>query len=119
MRHRSGHVERGSAVELPPDAGAGRNGMQARRSALSYAKRGLTMDYWDLRVIGADNDAKTAEPISQKQADEINDMLKELGMDAEAKKRFLKFAEADSVSKIQAHNFEKCLRALEQKRRQA
>lgn len=117
MRHSGGHVDRSSAVELPPDTGAGRNGMQARRSSSSYAKRGLTMDYWDIQVKNSDNDGRTAEPITKEQADQIRDLITEIGMDKEAKDRFLKFAEAKTIPQIQRHNFDRVMQALERKRR--
>jgi hypothetical protein len=120
MRHRDGHVERSSAVELPPDEGFGRNGMQARRSSSSYAKRGLTLDYWDILTKGADNDAKTAEPITPEQADQIRDILTESGSSPNDQ-RFLKWLKknynVDSIGRIQRQQFADIFSALEERRR--
>lgn len=115
--HRDGHTIE-SERYMPPDPGPGRNGAQAIGSAESYARRYMTLALWDLVARNADDDAATAECISREQADTINALISECGMDQDAKKRFLKFAEADSVSKIQQHNFDRCVKALEQKRRQ-
>lgn len=120
MRHRSGHVDRGSSVEMPPDSGPGRNGMQARRSASSYAKRGLTLDYWDIVTKGADNDANTAEPITQAQADAIRDLLVDMGS-TPSDGKFLAWLKkhfgADSINRIQRHQFEQIMQGLEDRRK--
>lgn len=116
MRHRDGHVDRSSSVEMPPDTGAGRNGMQARRSSSSYAKRGLTLDYWDLLSVGADNDGATAEPLSREQVDHLTELLEFLEMKKDDS-AFLKFAEVASFSKIQRPQFDRILAGLQKKAR--
>lgn len=118
LTHKGGHSKQ-SRMQLPPDSGAGRNGLQAIGSSRSYGKRYLALDILNIVTEGADDDGKTAEPISQDQADTINALISELGMDAEAKQRFLKYAGgAKSVALIQRNQYERCVAALERKRRE-
>lgn len=123
LSHRGGHSET-STLQMPPDTGAGRNGMQARGSASSYAKRYLTLDKWNIITAEerADNDAATAEPISQEQADNINTAIAALELDKTQKERYLKWIPATSVSAIQRNLYERATRGLkdiERKKREA
>lgn len=52
--------ERSSTYSLPPDAGPGRNAIQARGSARRYAKRYITDDLCNVVRRGKDDDAKGA-----------------------------------------------------------
>lgn len=114
--HRSGHqIE--SERYMPPDPGPGRNGAQAIGSGESYARRYMTLGLWDLVAQNADDDGATAESITRDQADNINGLISEIGMDTKRKQKFLELAHANSVSKIQRNQYEMCIIFLEQARR--
>lgn len=122
LAHRGGHSVRSTRF-MPPDTGAGRNGMQAIGSASSYAKRYLTLDAWNIVTVGQDNDGGTAESISDDQYQTIKNMLDELGLSATGMKNFLQFAQAKSIQEIQAYRYDEVVlrlkEKLEQKRRGA
>lgn len=122
LMHRSGHSIKSTRF-MPPDTGAGRNGMQATGSAESYAKRYLTNGVWNLVTVGQDNDGTRAEPITQEQIDQVRDLLAEIGSSPNDA-RFLKwlrenFNGVDSIGRIQQPQFHDVMRGLEQRRRTA
>lgn len=114
LKHRDGHSQT-STLLMPPDTGAGRNAMQARGSASSYAKRYMTLDIWDIITGGQDDDANGAECISDAQCDEIEKLLDESGADV---KRFLLHFKAEAVHKVQRRDFAEAVSMLKQKARQ-
>ena len=122
LTHRAGHCER-STRHMPPDTGAGRNGMQAIGSASSYAKRYLTLDMWNIVCEGADDDAKSTGYVSQKQADEIADALAQIGYttssNPEGLSKFLSIIPAKTVREIPAACYRMCMVQLQAKARQA
>lgn len=75
-----GHTEV-NRITLPPDKGPGRNELQARGSTNSYAKRYLTEDFCKLVRAGADDDGVRGGTryISEEKADELRDMIREVG----------------------------------------
>jgi hypothetical protein len=74
LTHRGGHSIT-SERYCPPDAGPGRNETQAIGSGESYGRRYLTKSIWNIVTIGADDDANTADPISEEQALTLRGML--------------------------------------------
>ncbi len=113
LHHEAGHVMP-STMTLPPDAGAGRNAMQAIGSAHSYAKRYLTLDIWNIITVETDDDGQATGYISDAQLGVITDMLSACGIDTnEARKSaFLKFAGAKIVGEIKAKDYDRVMVAL-------
>jgi hypothetical protein len=106
LSHAAGHSER-STRQMPADTGAGRNAMQAIGSASSYAKRYLTLDVWNIVTGGADDDANSADPITQEQAWGVRDMLDTLAMTPPRLAKFWAWAEATAPENIQRRNYER------------
>lgn len=78
--------ERTSTYSLPPDAGPGRNAIQARGSARRYAKRYITDDLCNVVRKGKDDDARGAMEalIDPTQIAELDKLLKETKSDEAA-----------------------------------
>ena len=70
--------ERTSTYSFPPDAGPGRNQLQARGSARTYAKRYIADDLCNVVRKGRDNDGRGAieELIDATQIKELSDLIK-------------------------------------------
>ena len=76
----SGHFEE-SEVELPPDSGPGRNGLQAIGSAQSYAERYLLKGAFALVMIGEDNDGRSADAyLNEEQINNIQTLIEKNGI---------------------------------------
>lgn len=118
VTHRAGH-SRTSSMMMPPDAGAGRNAMQARGSASSYAKRYLTKDFWNIITVGEDDDAKAVGFIDDAQLSKITDMLSaiEESMSAEARplvaSEFLKYMGVKVVREIKKADYARAMNGLQ------
>jgi hypothetical protein len=118
LAHIAGHSKM-SEITLPPDAGPGRNTLQAIGSSRSYAKRYLLCDLLNIVTEGIDDDAHSIGFVSQQQADAILDLLAELGIDKDPARqsKFLEYMGAKSVSEIHARDFKRAVTALESARR--
>ncbi len=115
LAHSAGH-HKTSRLQLPPDAGAGRNALQALGSALTYAKRYLTCDLFNIVTVGLDDDATSGDFLSQKRVDNIEDMIQECG--EQVRGPFLTFVGAKAVSEIQNGGYTAAINYLVAKRRQ-
>ena len=67
LTHKAGHSIT-SERYCRPDPGPGRNDTQAEGSGESYGRRYLTLAIWNIVTVGADDDANSADPISDEQA---------------------------------------------------
>lgn len=112
ISHRGGHAEK-DELTLPLDTSGSKNNLQAMGSTISYAKRYMIENAFNIIREGADDDAKTSFPITPEQAKQISDLVKETKSD-EAK--FLAFSEADKIENIQTKNFDKVLNMLNSKK---
>jgi hypothetical protein len=72
--------------------------------------------FFNIIEVGEDNDGNgaTAKPITQKQADELNDLLTEIGGDEKA--RFLRWAGVEKLADVSAAKFETGMKVLLTKR---
>lgn len=115
LSHRAGHSEE-KRLALPIDNGPGRNSIQAMGSTVSYGRRYLTKMFFNIIEVGEDNDGNGApgKPITQKQADELNDILDEIGSGEKA--RFLKWAGVEKLADVTAAKFETGMKVLLGKR---
>lgn len=80
LAHAAGH-EKTSRLQLPADAGPGRNGLQALGSALSYAKRYLTCDLFNIVTVGQDDDASSVGFIGEREVNLLQRVILTVGVD--------------------------------------
>jgi hypothetical protein len=97
LTHLAGHSIT-SERYCPPDAGPGRNDIQAQGSGDSYGRRYLTLGVWNVVTIGADDDANSADPISREQADDVHQWLELLAMPPTQVERFWGWVGPPAVS---------------------
>jgi hypothetical protein len=118
----SGHGwERSSTYTFPPDAGPGRNALQARGSARRYAKRYIIDDLCNVVRKGKDDDARGAMEalIDATQIKELVTLIKATASD---EANFLKMmvTGAESLQDIRQRDFPRLIMALrERKQRRA
>ena len=118
LRHVAGHEELSTMV-LPPDAGPGRNGLQAIGSSHSYGKRYLACDILNIVTQAQDDDGEAAGYVSDGQLETICTLLSDLKLPPERVQKFLQFARADRVEHIRAADYARCVEALQKIQRQA
>jgi hypothetical protein len=109
--------ERTSTYTLPPDAGPGRNALQARGSSRRYAKRYIVDDLCNVVRKGKDDDAKGAMEalIDTTQIKELLDLIKATATDEQA---FVKtmVSGAVEVQDIRQRDFPRLIMALREKK---
>ena len=113
LTHRAGHC-RTSERFCRPDPGPGRNDIQAEGSGESYGRRYLTLAVWNIVTVGADDDADSADPISDERAMDIQTMLDFLAMEPKQLAGFWRWCAApeNKVSAIQRKDYERVHREL-------
>lgn len=118
LSHRAGHHEEKRLI-LPVDKGPGRNDIQAMGSTVSYGRRYLTKMFFNIIEVGEDNNGagSPAQKISQKQADELNDLLTEIGGNERAK--LLKWAGVEKLADVPLAKFDRAMEALLKRRANA
>ena len=101
-------------MQLPPDAGPGRNGLQAIGSSRSYGKRYLACDILNLITEGADDNGNSVGFITDQQYDALLTLMAQCGMDqsVERKAAFLTYMKAKTLAEIQRRDFRKAEEAL-------
>jgi hypothetical protein len=112
LSHRDGHSEE-TTMHLPVDTSGSKNAVQAVGSSTSYGKRYTASALLNLTSRGEDDDGKSAAgaaTITQKQADDLNDLLEANGKD---RKAFLKWAKVERLEEIPAANYDACVKAIE------
>src|SRR5580698_1194102 len=109
--------ERSSTYTLPPDAGPGRNALQARGSSRRYAKRYIVDDLVNVVRKGKDDDARGAMEalIDATQVKELVTLIKATATDEAA---FLKVmvSSATTLEDIRQRDFPRLLMALREKK---
>jgi hypothetical protein len=112
--------ERSSTYSLPPDAGPGRNALQARGSSRRYAKRYIVDDLCNVVRKGKDDDARGAMEtlIDATQIKELDELIKAT---ATAEMTFLAtmVSGAESLQDIRQRDFPRLIMALKAKQRKA
>jgi hypothetical protein len=104
LTHSAGHAKT-SEMRLPPDAGPGRNALQALGSSRSYGKRYLACDMLNIVTEGQDDDGKKACPLSDDELSNVRNMLEACHITGPRLKSFLEFADAPQVELIQRHRY--------------
>jgi hypothetical protein len=109
--------ERTSTYTLPPDAGPGRNALQARGSSRRYAKRYIVDDLVNVVRKGKDDDARGAMEalIDAKQIKELVDLIKATATDEAV---FVKtmVSGAETLQDIRQRDFPRLIMALREKK---
>lgn len=125
IAHKDGHSEATSLSAQVDDSGS-KNAIQALGSATTYLQRYTLKAALGLAV-SADDDAQSVQRrdespaaatqadgyITDAQADEIANLLIEVGVDIE---RFLQYMKVESISDIPASEYKRAITALESKR---
>lgn len=110
--HRAGHSEV-SKVPLPVDANEYRSAVQNYRSTISFAKRCLVSDFFNIVTVGEDDDGAAAiSYVSVEQANNINNMLEHTGSN---RAKFLEWVGAPEVDKISAARYDGIMSQLRKK----
>jgi hypothetical protein len=108
--------ERTSTYTMPPDAGPGRNALQARGSSRRYAKRYIVDDLCNVVRKGKDDDARGAMEalIDATQIKELVGLLKATASD---EANFLKMmvSGAESLQDIRQRDFPRLIMALRER----
>jgi hypothetical protein len=119
LRHAAGHMESVSLTGQP-DAGPGRNNIQAIGSTITYLQRYTLMAITGVAASDQDDDGtgnnSAAHYVTNEQAAEITELLHETNSDFEG---FLRWIKAESIATIRRADFRKVMAALEAKRAQA
>lgn len=111
IKHSMGHSE-SSRMQLPADAGPGRNGLQALGSALQYARRYLYSGMLNLVMVGEDDDANRLGFVSEQQTKNILDAIKRAGLEEKRTSKFLDFAGAKVIGEIKAGRYSELMEYL-------
>ncbi len=112
LSHRGGHSVTKS-LPLPLDTSGSKNNLQAMGSTISYGKRYLVGMMFDLVIKGEDDDG-AGGPVTDEQAKEIKDGLRDTESDVS---KFLAYMNAASVEEIRAQDYRKALNLIEAKRK--
>lgn len=108
LTHSAGHS---ITSERPcrPDPGPGRNDIQAEGSGESYSRRYLTLAVWNIVTGGADDDANSADPITQTQAMDVHQWLDLLALEPPKLAKFWAWIGPPAVSPetIQKQQYDK------------
>ena len=112
--------QRESVYPVPPDVGRGRNALQARGSAQSYAKRYIADMLCNIVRKGMDDDARRAmqAAIDPKQVAELNRLIKATDT-VEASFLKMMVTGVESIADIAPRDYPRLLMALQEKARKA
>jgi hypothetical protein len=111
LSHKAGHSEETTLVG-PADTTGNKNAIQAIGSTLTYLQRYSLVQMLGLAA-AADDDGKTAagvDLVTQKQADDLRDLIELHGKDRAA---FLKWAKVERIEEIAAAAYDSCVKAIE------
>jgi hypothetical protein len=115
ISHMAGHTEE-SEFSGPPDTGPGRNGLQAIGSTVSYLKRYLLKSALNIIDADEDDDGRAAGAITEKQLQQIEDMLEAIkDTHPKALQGFKNYMGVEKLVQIQAADFGKAIAALKSK----
>lgn len=111
-----GHSEENTLCG-PADTSGNKNAIQAIGSTLTYLQRYSLVQALGLAAANDDDGVKggNGDAITQKQADDINDLLEAVGGNRQV---FLKYFKVDSVEQIPAKEYERVITSLNAKKAQ-
>lgn len=111
VRHKSGHSET-HKMPLALDQSGAKNDTQAMGSTFQYGRRYLLCGIFNIITVGEDNDANGPQYISEDQALEIRDLIRETGGN---EARFAAIYGAATIEEIPARMYRAALGVLRQK----
>jgi hypothetical protein len=113
LSHKAGHSEETTLVG-PADSSGNKNAIQAIGSTLTYLQRYSLVQMLGLAASNDDDGKSSAnvETITQKQADDIRDLIETHGKD---RAQFLKWAKAEQIEDIPAIAYDACVAAIKYK----
>ena len=116
LAHVAGHSIFAEMV-LPADNSGSKNGLQAKGSSITYAKRYLVSMLFNLVFVDEDDDGVSGgtNTISAKQSAELKQLVKDSGADV---KGFLHMYGVNSVDELPAANYSGAKSILEAKKKQ-
>lgn len=124
--HASGHSRdyqlSGSLDGAGSQGKSNKTNIQALGSTVTYLRRYLTCMIFNVVLTNEDNDGnvgKSATAITQEQADNVECLISELGLDPKALTNFLTIMEAKTVREIKADRYRQAMTLLQAKRRSA
>lgn len=108
LAHAQGHSKSASMI-LPADTSGGKNAIQAVGSTVSYAKRYLVGMLLNIITRGQDDDANSADPITQQQAMDVHQWLDLLALEPPKLAKFWAWIGPPAVSPetIQKQQYDK------------
>lgn len=116
LSHRDGHSEE-TTITLQHDSTGSKNAVQAVGSSVSYGKRYTAGALLNFTSRGEDDDGKQAGAppvISQKQADDLRDLMEVVGAD---RPRFLRFFKIETIEELPAARHQEAVTMLNAKQR--
>jgi hypothetical protein len=128
VSHKAGHRQRyqmeGAVDDKGPKGEGTKTSIQGTNSTATQLRKKLFELIFDLILFDDDNDGnrvpQSAQPISQDQADTLNSLLNNVGMETkEQRAQFLKWAGAARLSEIPAHLYDKAVSLLQDKAKKA
>lgn len=115
LSHKAGHSEETTLVG-PADSSGNKNAIQAIGSTLTYLQRYSLVQMLGLAA-ASDDDGRAAangEAISDKQSDDLRDLMDSVGAD---KAKFLKFFKIESITDLPAKRYQEAVTMLNAKQR--
>lgn len=114
--HVGGHAKP-YGLTLPAEKTGQMNNTQAVVSATSYGMRALYKLAFSLEFVGEDDDGRSIGYISEKQADNLRDLMHEMSFSPEAESKFLATFGCKALSELPKGAYTGALNLLEAKRR--
>ena len=114
LSHKSGHSEE-TTLSGPPDTSGNKNAIQAIGSTLTYLQRYSLTQALGLAASDDDDGASgTGDLVTEDQIESIQLLIVEVGADIQ---KFCKFMKVERIDDIKARDFDRAIKALEQKRK--
>jgi len=108
ITHSGGHSEV-SSMALPLDTSGSKNNLQGAGSSISYGRRYTLAAMLNLITPNEDDDGNGG-PITDEQAAQIKQGLKDSGLDT---KKFLAAVKAENVEEIRLRDFARCMNSID------
>lgn len=114
LQHRNGHSTR-SSIALPSDSKAAMSAQQKVGAALTFARRLSLTSALGLTTTDDDTDGRddTASAITPEQADALNTLIDDVGVN---RPRLMRWLGVDSLAKIPAAHYASTVQMIESKR---
>lgn len=108
LRHVNGHSVAAN-FSAPVESSAGMSEQQKYAAALTYSRRQSMVQGLGLTTTDPDTDGANPEPITQAQADDLRDLIEEVGANLT---RFLKWAKIQRLEDLPARDYESAVNSV-------